>query len=778
MGKPPNLYAFQTAAELAPSLRTYVLDAQNAALERHQVFRVAVSGGSLPKTLAQALLRETNGEGKVQFDKWEIFYADERAVPLDHEDSNHKLVKEELLDKIPSELGTPKVYPIDVKYLDDVQELADQYEKTLVSVFAARDSVKLPLFDLLLLGCGPDGHTCSLFPGSDLLRETEAWVLPISDSPKPPPKRITISLPVAQHGLKIAFVATGGGKKDIMRQIFDTDEGQQLPCGLVNHKGAERNVGAVTPAEGGQDATPRNVNDVARPFLNRPQSYQGDAEGGKPRSFLILPEPSDLDAEAEDMARSSIEAQNTPSVAPSTQEAPTTDAATGRLRPRSMYQHGTKSSQRTDHSEKTSLRSMRPPAPVSKPTEPQAVGLGRSQSLRRPGSTSQAAQPSTLASHARTQSTSTISATRRDAVKPNTGSERPKSLLVAPSRSSKVNSTSANTLPSTARTSTRTAGLGRAASTRAKPEASVGVGSSGAAAKSEEPLATQSKRKELATDEPRKANRPAFSTLQQHFTPRKTGKAPTATFINPAPQPVSHSLPPEIASLQAELLQLHLLHQSSEKVSRLWEESAKRTLHTKFDEVASLYQVMLKNERAGQEQKNIQSLLEWSTGGSTANLAEHVQILSKPLHELPSLVEPGGRLQRLVADFEQWMQWVQDIRLARQSHGGNNKTLGTIEGLEDSWKAENAALTRKLTAFARDLERLASPTPGSSIASIVDACTTILLGVLDELQTMQKIEAEIVTREKGWVEERLRTIARDVGTPLVVAGGEAAAWRE
>jgi 6-phosphogluconolactonase len=150
------------------------------------------------------------------------------------------LVKQELLDKIPSELGTPKVYPIDVKYLDDVQELADQYEKTLVSVFAARDSVKLPMFDLLLLGCGPDGHTCSLFPGSDLLRESEAWVLSISDSPKPPPKRITISLPVAQHGLKIGFVATGGGKKNIMRQIFDTDEGQQLPCGLVNLKGAER----------------------------------------------------------------------------------------------------------------------------------------------------------------------------------------------------------------------------------------------------------------------------------------------------------------------------------------------------------------------------------------------------------------------------------------------------------------------------------------------------------------------------------------------------------
>ncbi|PVH90273.1 6-phosphogluconolactonase [Periconia macrospinosa] len=240
MGKPPNLYAFQSASELAPSLRAYILDAQNSALDRHQVFRVAVSGGSLPKTLAQALLKETNGQGRVQFDKWEIFYADERAVPLDHEDSNHRLVKEELLDKIPAELGTPKMFPIDVKYLDDIQELADQYEKTLVSVFAAKDSVRLPMFDLLLLGCGPDGHTCSLFPGSELLRETDPWVLSISDSPKPPPKRITISLPVATHGIKIAFVATGGGKKDIMRQIFDTDEGRQLPCGLVNAHAQER----------------------------------------------------------------------------------------------------------------------------------------------------------------------------------------------------------------------------------------------------------------------------------------------------------------------------------------------------------------------------------------------------------------------------------------------------------------------------------------------------------------------------------------------------------
>ncbi|TKA70703.1 hypothetical protein B0A49_11211 [Cryomyces minteri] len=242
MGKPPNLYSFASTDDLVPPLRSYVLNCQNAALERHGKFSVAVSGGSLPKTLARALLAQGDGsaEDRVQFGKWEVFFADERCVPLDHADSNYKLLKDELLDKIPGDLGRPAVFPVDEAYLDDVQEMADQYEKALVSSFAARDSVKLPLFDLLLLGCGPDGHTCSLFPNHPLLRESDAWVLSISDSPKPPARRITLSLPVVCHGLKIAFVATGAGKRDIMRKIFDTDEGHTLPCGLVNDGGADK----------------------------------------------------------------------------------------------------------------------------------------------------------------------------------------------------------------------------------------------------------------------------------------------------------------------------------------------------------------------------------------------------------------------------------------------------------------------------------------------------------------------------------------------------------
>jgi len=224
MARMPNLFAFPNVDVLATTLRAYIIQCQNAGIQRHDSFKVAVSGGSLPKTLAKALLaKPSSPEDTIKFSKWEIFFADERAVPL---------------DKIPEEMGKPTVHPIDVTHLNDIQELADQYEQLLVRSFASRDSVKLPIFDLLLLGCGPDGHTCSLFPGHPLLRETDAWVAPIEDSPKPPPKRITLSLPVVTHGVKIAFVATGGGKKEIMKQIFEGGNG--LPCALVNEGAGER----------------------------------------------------------------------------------------------------------------------------------------------------------------------------------------------------------------------------------------------------------------------------------------------------------------------------------------------------------------------------------------------------------------------------------------------------------------------------------------------------------------------------------------------------------
>jgi len=242
MSKQPNLYSDPTTDEVAARLRKYVLQCQKHAFARHGVFKVAVSGGSLPATLSKALLAPDDGtsDDTPQFSKWEIFFADERAVPLDHDDSNYGLLKKDLLDKIPPTSGSPTVHPIDVSVLDNTQEIADRYQQALMNSFTNKDSVRLPLFDLILLGCGPDRHTCSLFPGHELLRESDAWTAAIEDSPKPPPRRITLTLPVVTHAVKIAFVATGGGKKDILKKILETEEGRSLPCGLVNEQAGDK----------------------------------------------------------------------------------------------------------------------------------------------------------------------------------------------------------------------------------------------------------------------------------------------------------------------------------------------------------------------------------------------------------------------------------------------------------------------------------------------------------------------------------------------------------
>ena len=243
-GPAPKLYSFPDTDTLAKQFRAYVLRCQNDALRRHDTFRLAVSGGSLPTILAKALLQEGSGspEDTAQFTKWDIFFADERAVPLDHPDSNYRLLNDELINKIPSQMGKPQVHPIDTNHIndDDPQELADLYQEDLMRTFASKETVKIPLFDLMLLGCGPDGHTCSLFPGHELLREKDAWVGAETDSPKPPPKRITLTLPVVTSAFNIGFVATGGGKKDILKKIFDAEEGRSLPSSLVNEGAGDK----------------------------------------------------------------------------------------------------------------------------------------------------------------------------------------------------------------------------------------------------------------------------------------------------------------------------------------------------------------------------------------------------------------------------------------------------------------------------------------------------------------------------------------------------------
>ncbi|ORX38570.1 6-phosphogluconolactonase [Kockovaella imperatae] len=241
---PPVLYTFTDPSQLQSSLANFILKAQTDAIAKRGQFTIALSGGSLPNNLKPL----TSLEG-IEWSKWQVFFADERIVPLDHPDSNYLACSKAFLEGVPikreqihtintelfldSTRTDPTAEPSDKdKSENEAVDIADDYEKQLVATFAGANTARYPTFDLILLGMGPDGHTCSLFPNHEVLSEGDRWVAEVLDSPKPPSRRITFTYPVLNHAQRCAFVATGEGKQDMLSQILDTPE-EGLPCSRV-----------------------------------------------------------------------------------------------------------------------------------------------------------------------------------------------------------------------------------------------------------------------------------------------------------------------------------------------------------------------------------------------------------------------------------------------------------------------------------------------------------------------------------------------------------------
>ncbi|KAG7737851.1 hypothetical protein KL911_003792 [Ogataea haglerorum] len=222
-----NVHSYADSQDVADAVARYVIQHQNAALEKGNTFKIAISGGSLGKVLNKGLIANKENFANVKWSNWEVYFSDERLVPLNHEDSNYGLFNEMVLNSLrDNSVDLPKVITIEESLLtpdgstDD--KIASDYE------------AKLPeSLDLILLGCGPDGHTCSLFPGHKLLTENRRRIAYLQDSPKPPPRRVTFTIPVLFNSKNIAFVAEGAGKAAVLSRIFD-EKDSGLPCELVN----------------------------------------------------------------------------------------------------------------------------------------------------------------------------------------------------------------------------------------------------------------------------------------------------------------------------------------------------------------------------------------------------------------------------------------------------------------------------------------------------------------------------------------------------------------
>ena len=167
-----------------------------------------------------------------------MFFGDERAVAPDDPASNARLARDLWLDRAPIPLAN--VHRMRAEG-EDLDAAARAYERVLLDVLGDP-----PRLDLALLGMGPDGHVCSLFPGHPALDETERYVLPVLDAPKPPPRRVTLTLLALARARTVVLAAFGAAKAEAVRSALD-DPASTLPAARAL-RGAARAFALLDPA--------------------------------------------------------------------------------------------------------------------------------------------------------------------------------------------------------------------------------------------------------------------------------------------------------------------------------------------------------------------------------------------------------------------------------------------------------------------------------------------------------------------------------------------------
>jgi 6-phosphogluconolactonase len=188
--------------------------------------RLALSGGSTPARTYELLAQELADWTGV-----EIWFVDERCVDPDDEESNYRLARETLIE--PAGIPSSRVHRMLGEMGPDAG--ADLYSVEL-STHAQPDESGVPALDLCVLGIGPDGHVASLFPGATTLSAGENELcLGVSDSPKPPPERITLSLPVLRAAGRCLLIATGAGKRAAIAAMLG-EPSESVPASMLRRE--------------------------------------------------------------------------------------------------------------------------------------------------------------------------------------------------------------------------------------------------------------------------------------------------------------------------------------------------------------------------------------------------------------------------------------------------------------------------------------------------------------------------------------------------------------
>lgn len=202
----PKVHVYADKPALVSAATDQVITLIRDAIATRGRCSIALAGGSTPKPLYQAL-----AQTDLAWDQLYIYWGDERYVPITHDDSNAKMTYEAWLNHVAIPADHIFTVPTDT---DSPQSSAEQYQQALATSF---DTASTPIFDIILLGMGDDGHTASLFPHTAALNETERWVTVGQKADQP---RITFTTRIINQARHVMFLVAGANKQTALSQVF------------------------------------------------------------------------------------------------------------------------------------------------------------------------------------------------------------------------------------------------------------------------------------------------------------------------------------------------------------------------------------------------------------------------------------------------------------------------------------------------------------------------------------------------------------------------------
>ncbi|MCE6994906.1 6-phosphogluconolactonase [Saccharothrix sp. S26] len=214
------------AAATAARLVTRLVDAQTA---RGSASLVLTGGRTGIAVLEH--LRATPARDAVDWTRVDLYWGDERFLPAGHPERNETQAREALLDHVPVPASRVHVMePSDGRFGDDPEAAAEAYADVLAAAARPEDHGSVPSFDVCLLGVGEEGHVASIFPESPAVREQERRVVAVRNCPKPPPTRVSLTLPAIRAAQEVWLMTTGAAKAAAVAMALTGAGEAQLPA--------------------------------------------------------------------------------------------------------------------------------------------------------------------------------------------------------------------------------------------------------------------------------------------------------------------------------------------------------------------------------------------------------------------------------------------------------------------------------------------------------------------------------------------------------------------